>query len=495
MIRVSTRAEIRHMHINEGVPKKESARRLGVDVKTVRRHLRGPEEYPARRTPKRGRSLDAHRDEIVALIERDERISAKRIGRLLEEAHGIRHNERTMRRYVHDVRGSLCSPETFIHRTHVPGDAMEIDFGESWAEVAGRKTKIFFFVAALPASNAYFAKTYAFQRIECLLDGISSAIDWFGGVPRRVIFDNASMAVTKVLKGEQRIETELFHAFRSDWPLGADFCNPGSGWEKGSVERGVEYVRGLCLRPMPLVAHFEELNAQLLHELEVDLDRRALECGSTARAALEAEREHLRPIPVHRPDPGRVTSCVSDKYGHVRVDRSTYSVPSELARRPVIVRLYHDRVQIAHEAEVVAVHGRSTTPGEYVLDLEHVLDLLETKPRAAMEATVIRQLGLPEPFYELRAALRRERRRSDREWVRVLRLLVDHSLESLVTAVEGALASGAPGLGTIKQLLRCDSHPQLVTEPVELERADLAMFHVAEPDLAAWDLVHAGVTS
>ncbi|MEM9801159.1 MAG: hypothetical protein AAGA20_12600 [Planctomycetota bacterium] len=70
------------MHLVFGVPKKkEIARRLGVDVKTVRRHVRGSDEYPARRTPKRGRALDADREEIEDLIRDDERISANRMGR------------------------------------------------------------------------------------------------------------------------------------------------------------------------------------------------------------------------------------------------------------------------------------------------------------------------------------------------------------------------------------------------------------------------------
>ena len=43
MIRMSQWAEIRHMHLVEGIPKKQIARRLGLDVKTVRRALEGPE--------------------------------------------------------------------------------------------------------------------------------------------------------------------------------------------------------------------------------------------------------------------------------------------------------------------------------------------------------------------------------------------------------------------------------------------------------------------
>ena len=39
VIRMSQWAEIRHLHLVEGVPKKEIARRLALDVKTVRRAI------------------------------------------------------------------------------------------------------------------------------------------------------------------------------------------------------------------------------------------------------------------------------------------------------------------------------------------------------------------------------------------------------------------------------------------------------------------------
>lgn len=65
---------------------------------------------------------------------------------------------RSIRRYVQEIRGVVRKPEAFVHRTHIPGETMEIDFGETWCEIDGRRTKIFFFVATLPASNVYFAK-------------------------------------------------------------------------------------------------------------------------------------------------------------------------------------------------------------------------------------------------------------------------------------------------------------------------------------------------
>ena len=70
-------------------------------------------------------------------------------------------------------------------------------------------------------------------------------------------------------------------------------------------------------------------------------------------------------------DPCRVVARVADKFGHVRVDHVTYSVPIRHAYRPVWVKLYHDRVAIAVGAEVVAEHRRAFCRGAKVLDAFH----------------------------------------------------------------------------------------------------------------------------
>ena len=46
----------------------------------------------------------------------------------------------------------------------------------------------------LPACNSYFAKAYPVERLECLLDGMSEAFQWFEGVPSRSVLDNTCYA-------------------------------------------------------------------------------------------------------------------------------------------------------------------------------------------------------------------------------------------------------------------------------------------------------------
>ncbi|MDZ4866156.1 MAG: hypothetical protein SGI91_02435 [Alphaproteobacteria bacterium] len=209
-----------------------------------------------------------------------------------------------------------------MHRTHAAGDTLEGDFFEAWAEIGGRLRKARVFVTTLPCSNVYSAKAYPIERLESLLDGLNSSFEHFGGLTRRVVLDNTSLAVKKILVGTEREETKAFHGWRGSLPLHADFCAPASGWEKVAVERGARCVQGLFFQPVPKAATWDELNAMLRAELDADMDRRKLRDGRTARQAWIAEREHLRPLPPRMPEAARVVTGVSDKYPIVTLDRA-----------------------------------------------------------------------------------------------------------------------------------------------------------------------------
>jgi transposase len=488
VIRVSQWAEIRHMHLVQRLSKREIARRLSLDVKTVRRALEA-EQVPSRRQgPARSFLLDPWRAVIERWLKREPRLTAQRIGRLLEKEAGQNFHERTVRQYVAHLKARMFTPPAFVHRTHEPGQTLEGDFGESWAFVGGRLRKAHFFVATLPASNVYFAKAYPVERLECLLDGLSAAFVFFGGLPGRVVLDNTSLAVKEVLGGRERRETAAFAAYRGAWPFAADYCAPAKGWEKGSVEGGVKFVRNNFFRPIPKADTWEQLNAALEQELRREPERRRLEEGRTAAEAWQAERERLLPLPSHPPETCRILTRVADKFGHVRVDRAHYSIPIRHAWQPVLVKVFHDQVRIIVGEQIVACHGRVFEEGAKVLEAAHVLPLLEHKHRAAAESTALRQWAMPPVLERLRGELTRHTRKPDREWVQVLRLLETHPLEQVVEAVSQALESGSPRLETITLLLRQQSQtPPPACERLSLERAELARLDVAPANLENYD--------
>ena len=366
--------------------------------------------------------LDPWRERITQWLREEPRLTAKRIRRLLLPMAGPLP-ARTVRWYVAGLRTATTRKEAFVHRSVLPGTTMEVDFGESWVDIVGVPCKVKYLVATLPFSNAYFAKAYPVERIESLLDGIESAFRYFGGLVDRLVLDNTSLAVKDVLAGRDRVQTEAFDAFRGGYPFRAEFCAPAKGWEKGSVEGGVKYVRNLVFRPRLAVESWAALNAAIITELEADLPMRHLDDGRSVEEALAQEREHLRAMPAHLPATCRVVARVADKFGHVHVDRVTYSVPIRHAYRPVWVKLYHDRVAIAVGAEVVAEHPRTFIRGAKVLDALHVLPLLERKHRAVAEATALLDWRLAPVWQRARAELAKHTRKPDQEWVRMLRLI------------------------------------------------------------------------
>ena len=190
-------AEIRHLHLVEKVPKKEIARRLKLDVKTVRRAVGRPTP-PVRVSPPRVSNLDPWREQIIGWLREEPRLTAKRVRRLLLPlAGGVA--ARTVRRYVAVLKAAVTSKEAFVHRTMPPGTTMEVDFGESWVDVGGTPCKVKYLVATLPYSNAYFAKAYPVERLESLLDGIEGAFRYFGGVVDRLVLDYVPRHIVQVM--------------------------------------------------------------------------------------------------------------------------------------------------------------------------------------------------------------------------------------------------------------------------------------------------------
>ena len=106
-------AEVRHLHLVEGVSKKEIARRLQLDIKTVRRAV-GRATPPGRVSSPRASSLDPWREQIEQWLREDRKLTAKRVRRLLLPLAGA-VSPRTVRRYVEGghcqlVEGSALLP-------------------------------------------------------------------------------------------------------------------------------------------------------------------------------------------------------------------------------------------------------------------------------------------------------------------------------------------------------------------------------------------------
>jgi len=82
----------------------------------------------------------------------------------------------------------------FVPLLHRPGEA-QVDFGHALAKVNGRLRKVAFFVMALPYNDASFVMAFERECTETFWEGHARAFEFFGGVSKRITYDNTKVAV------------------------------------------------------------------------------------------------------------------------------------------------------------------------------------------------------------------------------------------------------------------------------------------------------------
>ena len=151
-------------------------------------------------------------------------------------------------------------------QTHLPAAEAEVDFHDLWVILRGMKTKTALFTMRLSYSGRAMHRASLSQGQEAFLEGHVYAFDRLGGVPTdQIRYDNLKPAVSRVLFGRTRVESDRWVAFRSHYGFDAFYCRPGheGSHEKGGVEgEGGRFRRTHCV-PMPVVDSIAELNALL----------------------------------------------------------------------------------------------------------------------------------------------------------------------------------------------------------------------------------------
>ena len=127
---------------------------------------------------------------------------------------------------------------------------------------------------------------------------------YYEGVPRRVIFDNAKVAVKEGFGANARA-TDSYSALAAHYGFTPVFCNVASGNEKGLVEGLVGYARRNFLVPVPRIESMDELNAMLKARCEKYLNHRIQGKAATVGELLRAEKKVLYSLPPYRFDPAR----------------------------------------------------------------------------------------------------------------------------------------------------------------------------------------------
>lgn len=404
VITVNDYKEVRRRWLN-GESQRSIARAMGISRNTVKKYCEGEnvpwerKEYlraPSVLTPEVQAFIAACLKADVEEGTSKQQHTAKRIYDRLVDEMGFVGGESTIRAYVSARKGSV--KEAFVPLAFAPGDALQIDWGEATIVLAGAKKVIYLFCARLCYSEAPFVIAYRRQNSESFLDALVQTFAYFGGTPKRVIFDNAKVAVKSGF-GANASATDNYAALAAHYGFEPVFCNIASGNEKGLVEGLVGFSRRNFCVPLPRVESIDELNVLLKTRCEEYLNHTVQGKRADVGTLLKEEQHKLYSLPVSGYDPAKRAEARVSRYSTVRYDTNSYSVPVQFCGKSVAMKALPERIEIFHSGNLIAVHQRCFGCHENCYRLEHYLPLLERKGRAIFQARPVLD-HVPEYFLE-----------------------------------------------------------------------------------------------
>ncbi len=491
--------EIRQQVLVKGLSKRAACEKYRLGWRTLAKILAHaePPGYRQRQVrPKR--VLAAVLPIIHEILEADrtapkkQRHTAKRIFERLKAEYGYRGGKTVVEDAVRAWRQT--HQEVFLPLVHPPGEA-QVDFGEATIRQGGVERKVALFVMTLPYSGSIFIQAFPRECTETFLEGHRRAFEFFGGVPRRISYDNSAIAVIEVLKGRERKLTKEFLRLQSHYLFQEHFCLVRRPNEKGNVERLIGFARRNFLVPVPEVGSLEVLNAQLRERCIADQAERTRGKTGTKAELLREDQAAFLPLPKQAFEARRVDLRTADSQSLIRFDDNDYSAPVQYAHRRLTVVATVSDVRLVFDDRLVAKHTRCWERERTFFEPIHYLVLLERKPGGFDFAKPLEQWELPACWALLRRRLEaHDPRHGTRSYIRVLRLLEKFPLSPLTAAVEYALdidVIDADGIRTIVEhradrpveLFPLDGRPHLAH--VRVETTDVSSYQTLLSDTAS----------
>lgn len=460
MLCMETVAKIRRMHYKEGLSQRAIAEKLQLNRRTVSKYLTAlePPKYTARlpRFPKLGAFIPA----LEQRLNYDGSLTAMQHFEWLK-SEGYEGQYCAVTAFIRSYKKQHNIVETpvFIPQRFTAAEAYQFDWSTETVKLAGSLTKVSVAHFRLCHSRAFFIQAYFNQRMEMLIDAHNRAFAFFGGVPRRGIYDNMKTAVISIGVGKERTFNKQFLMMMNHFLIEPVACTPASGWEKGQVERQVGVLRQKLFKPLLAFDTLQALNGYLEERCRVLMQQMQHPQDKSKSIAQYLLEEKLALMPYHpytgyRSEMTRVSSL-----SLVSVDGHKYSVPCHLAGHSVLLQVTATEIKVIAENDCVATHARSFDKGQTSYNPWHYLDALKRKPGALRNGEPFTQWELPKPVKTLQQHLLKHPK-GDRAVVQLLTLIAEYGEDVGITAAALALEEGMPTVEAVLNIIH------RLTEPV-----------------------------
>lgn len=275
-------------------------------------------------------------------------------------------------------RAYARSLEVTMRQSYKAGDKLFVDYSGKGIEVVNPRTgeirRAEIFVGVLGASNYTFAEATWNQSLKDWIGSHVRAFEYFGGVPACIVPDNLKSGVSKPWYYDPDLNP-TYQQLAEHYGTAVLPTRSRKPRDKAKVEGGVLIVQRwilACLRHRRFFS-LEELNQAIRQLLEKLNDRPFRKMPGSRRTLFEAtDLPALKPLPTQPYEYAEWKKATVNIDYHVEVDHHYYSVPYQLVRKPVEVRISATGVEIFHRGTRVASHLRSVHRGHHSTIKEHM---------------------------------------------------------------------------------------------------------------------------
>ena len=490
-MKVSQWAEIRRLHEIEGLSIRAIATRLHCCRTTVKKAIRMTQAPDETTRGKRGGILDPYKEKINALVGQSPELSAVRICEEIQKGpEGYQGSVILVRRYLRTIRPARG--RVYQEVAYEPGQAMQVDWGHcGQIEIENTSRKVSVFVAVLCYSRLCYIEFALSQRKAEFYRAIVHALQFFGGSPRRIIFDNLKAAVING-SGKNACLHPEFLALCGHYYLEPIACQRRDPESKGIVEAGVRYVKRNALqgRMEELVCWGDYQKLASYWRDEVANVRIHHTTNERPADRFEKERHLLRPLPTAPFDTDEVVSVLVNSHARVKFDGNRYSVPPDVARKTAMLRANQTHVRVIYQGREIAYHTRCYGRGQLIRDTAHHLQAL--KMRSRMRAHQVENAfdALGEEAQKFHLQLRRRPVKTAVHLRRLLKLVRLYGRQEVVAAIARANEYQTYDAAYVETILLQERRRRELPSPTQVrpERRELIEeIDLDEPDPGAYD--------
>lgn len=355
------------------------------------------------------------------------------------------------------TKSEANNPEVVLRIETPPGYEAQVDFGDAGHfldPATGLPRRTYVFVMTLSFSRHHYAELVFDQTALTWLAAHTRALNYFGGVPQRVVIDNLKAGIQKAAWEDPEVNRS-YAELAEHYGFLISPCRPATPQHKGKVESGVHFVKRNFL-PAREPVDILQGNRDLLRWCAQVGQRQH---GTTHKKPAEQfdaiEKTALQPLPRTAYDLGVYKKAKLHRDGYVVFDGSYYSAPERLIGSTLWVRGGLTTVRLLTEDHhVVFTHDRAREPGQRVTHPDH----LPTARAAALPRSphLLKQQAAevgPHTLALVEAVLSDPVVDKTGSAGRVLRLADKHSSVRLEAACERAMRFSDPRYTTVRDIL------------------------------------------